>query len=124
MQQELNQLNHIANSSHLKEQHDSVINNLKLRHQKETLQLKEKIDELQRKAEDAEKLRSEVSELQQKCEGLQIDKSELFNKLSANLAASQRQCEQLLESRPREEISNLELQLQQLGEEKLKLEQQ
>ncbi|XP_035223184.1 centrosomal protein of 152 kDa-like [Stegodyphus dumicola] len=116
--------NHTANSSDLRKQYDSAINNLKLRHQKDTLLLKEKIDELQKKVEDAEKLKSKNTELQQKYEDLQLEKSELFNKLSANLAASQRQCEELLESRPSAEISNLEFRLQHLGEEKLKLELQ
>lgn len=41
---------------------------------------------------------SKLSQLQQKYEDLQVEKSEIVNKLSANLEASQKQCQKLLES--------------------------
>ncbi|GFS73079.1 uncharacterized protein NPIL_48031 [Nephila pilipes] len=128
LERQLNELNRSGNMSRLRDHHNAILEEMKLRHEKDILNLKESIDQLQSKlnskVQEAEELISRNSQLQRKYQNLQIEKGEWVNKMSQELEISQKKYQQYLESGTIEEVNRLKLQVQRLEDDKLNIEKE
>ncbi|KAF8764714.1 Centrosomal protein of 152 kDa like protein [Argiope bruennichi] len=128
LEKQLNEFNRADHMSRLRGHHNSILEEMKLRHEKDTLSYKENIDNLQSKLnskiEEAEDLALKNSELQRKYQQLQIEKAEWVNKMSEELEVAQKKCQLFLESGTIEEINRLKLQVQHLEEDKSNIERE
>nr|XP_042905528.1 centrosomal protein of 152 kDa isoform X3 [Parasteatoda tepidariorum] len=128
LERQLKGMHRSESLSNLRKQHESVLSELKLRHQNEVLDFKKFIDqlesELKSKSKDVMHLEDRVSELQKKYDHLVIEKSEIFNNLSSQLEATQKQCQQLLESGGMIDVSILKAKVQDLEKDKANLSEQ
>ncbi|GFY63568.1 centrosomal protein, partial [Trichonephila inaurata madagascariensis] len=128
LERQLNELNRSGNMSRLRDHHNAILEEMKLRYEKDSLKFKESIDQIQSKlnskVKEAEELILRNSELQQKYQKLQIEKAEWVNKMSQELEISQKKCQQYLESGTIEEVNRLKLQVQRMEEEKSNIERE
>ncbi|GBN52415.1 hypothetical protein AVEN_36594-1 [Araneus ventricosus] len=127
LEKQLNKLNRADHLSQHCDHNNSILEEMKLHHEKDILSYKQNIDQLQSKLnskmEEAEDLALKNSELQKKYQQLEIEKNEWVNKMS-EVSVAQKNCQLLLESGTIEEINRLKLQVQHLEEEKSNIERE
>ncbi|GIX99834.1 centrosomal protein [Caerostris darwini] len=128
LEKQLCEFNRSGNMSRLRDHHNSILEEMKLRHEKDILHYRQNIDELQvelnSKVQETEELTSKNSELYHNYQQLQIEKAEWVNKMSSELEKAQRKCQQYLELGTIEEVNRLKLQVQRLEEEKSNIERE
>lgn len=118
LQKQISELSQSENLVRSKEQYESIIRNIKKNHQEEILLLQTEIDkfkhELNEKKEENEILQKDLSNQAQLLQECKLEKVETINRLTKSLEASQRQCQELLESGTLQEASYLKGQFKHL----------
>ena len=102
-------------------QHDSVVESLQLRHQREVVMLKEEIDSLTKASNSSKEevvlLKRQLADALKNVDNAHINKAEIINRLTRSLEESQRQNQYLLQtsqsSLPNQQMVELQNQLQQ-----------
>ncbi|KAG8190744.1 hypothetical protein JTE90_024874 [Oedothorax gibbosus] len=117
LEKQLRELQRTESRSRVHDNNDRILEDLKVRHQKEVLQYKENIDDLQKqlsmKIQFANNLTEEYSEMQQSCQRILQEKNELL----IEMEKIQGKYHLLLKNDTVEELNSLKVQVQRLQDE-------
>ncbi|XP_078097533.1 centrosomal protein of 152 kDa [Mustelus asterias] len=118
MQQQLSELCRSESLTRAREQHETVINALKHKHEESLLVMQQTLDAasiaLEEQKDNSKRLEEQVKQLQRQQEEAKVEKAEIINGLTKSLEASQQQCRDLLQTGSMQEITQLQIQLQQV----------
>ncbi|XP_038669376.1 centrosomal protein of 152 kDa isoform X2 [Scyliorhinus canicula] len=123
MKQQLSELCRSESLTRAREQHETVINALKQKHEKSVLVMQQTLDAtgiiLEEQKDNSKRFEEQVKQLQRQQEETKLEKAEIINGLTKSLEASQQQCRDLLQTGSMQEITQLRIQLQQLQSAKI-----
>ncbi|XP_059117286.1 centrosomal protein of 152 kDa isoform X4 [Peromyscus eremicus] len=117
LKQQLVELHHSESLQRAREQHESIVTGLTQKYEEQVLSLQKNLDatrtELQEQESVCARLKDHVQQLERNQEAVKLEKTELINRLTRSLEDSQKQCAHLLQSGSMQEVTQLQLQLQQ-----------
>ncbi|XP_040018099.2 centrosomal protein of 152 kDa isoform X4 [Gasterosteus aculeatus] len=117
MKQQMLELCRSDTLSRTRQQHDRDLAVMKEQHENAVLTLQQKLDStsqaLNEKIDVGQRLREQVKQLEQQREEEQLERARVVNTLTQRLEESQQQCAKLLETSSVQEMSQLQIRLQQ-----------
>uniref|UniRef100_A0A8B9LLN1 CEP152 CEP63 binding coiled coil domain-containing protein n=1 Tax=Astyanax mexicanus TaxID=7994 RepID=A0A8B9LLN1_ASTMX len=117
MQQQMMELCRSDTLTRAREQHDRDMAAMKEQHEARILTLQQKLDShtqsLEEQVQAAQRLREQVRQLERQREEEQVDRATVINALTQRLEESQQQCAKLLQTGCVQEMSQLQIKLQQ-----------
>ncbi|KAI4872117.1 hypothetical protein NFI96_031063 [Prochilodus magdalenae] len=117
MQQQMMELCRSDTLTRAREQHDRDIAVMREQHEARVLALQQKLDTLTQSLEEqvqaAQRLREQVRQLERQREEEQVDRATVINALTQRLEESQQQCAKLLQTGSVQEMSHMQIKLQQ-----------
>uniref|UniRef100_W5JZ82 Centrosomal protein 152 n=1 Tax=Astyanax mexicanus TaxID=7994 RepID=W5JZ82_ASTMX len=117
MQQQMIELCRSDTLTRAREQHDRDMAAMKEQHEARILTLQQKLDShtqsLEEQVQAAQRLREQVRQLERQREEEQVDRATVINALTQRLEESQQQCAKLLQTGSVQEMSQLQIKLQQ-----------
>ncbi|XP_057186483.1 centrosomal protein of 152 kDa isoform X2 [Triplophysa rosa] len=117
MQQQMMELCRSETLTRAREQHDRDMTALREQHEAKLLALQQKLDDqsqsLEEQAEAGQRLLDQVRQLERQREEDQMDRASVINTLTQRLEESQQQCAKLLHTGSVQEMSQLQMKLQQ-----------
>ncbi|XP_030621163.1 centrosomal protein of 152 kDa [Chanos chanos] len=117
MQQQMMELCRSETLTRAREQHDRDMTAMREQHEARLLSLQQKLDAqtqaLQEQMEAGQRLREQVRQLERQREGEQVERAAIINTLTQQLEQSQQQCAKLLQTGSVQEMSQIQMKLQQ-----------
>ncbi|XP_061677778.1 centrosomal protein of 152 kDa isoform X2 [Syngnathoides biaculeatus] len=117
MKQQMLELCHSDTLTKAREQHDRDVTVIKEQHEAALLVLQEQLDArsqaLDEQMDTSRRFREQVKQLERQREEEQLDRGRVVNALTQRLEESQQQCAKLLETSSVQEMSKIQIQLQQ-----------
>ncbi|KAM4618221.1 centrosomal protein of 152 kDa [Polymixia lowei] len=117
MKQQMVELCRSDTLSRAREQHDRDLSVMREQHEAELLALHQKLDSssqtLKEQTEVGERLREQVKQLERQREDEQVERAGVINALTQRLEESQQQCAKLLQTGSVQEMSQMQIKLQQ-----------
>ncbi|XP_036432002.1 centrosomal protein of 152 kDa [Colossoma macropomum] len=117
MQQQMMELCRSDTLTRTREQHDRDMAAIREQHEARVLALQQKQDSLTQSLEEqvqaAQRLREQVRQLERQREEEQVDRATVINALTQRLEESQQQCAKLLQTGSVQEMSQMQIKLQQ-----------
>ncbi|CAH6787950.1 Cep152 [Phodopus roborovskii] len=117
LKQQLVELHHSESLQRAREQHESIVSGLTQKYEEQVLSLQKDLDATRTALQEQEnlctRLKDHVQQLERNQEAVKLEKTELINRLTRSLEDSQKQCAHLLQSGSMQEVTQLQLQLQQ-----------
>ncbi|XP_072529793.1 centrosomal protein of 152 kDa [Salminus brasiliensis] len=117
MQQQMIELGRSDTLTRAREQHDRDLAVMKEQHEARILALQQKLDSrtqnLEEQVQAAQRLREQVRQLERQREEEQVDRATVINALTQRLEESQKQCAKLLQTGSVQEMSQIQIKLQQ-----------
>nr|XP_048315517.1 centrosomal protein of 152 kDa isoform X6 [Myodes glareolus] len=117
LKQQLVELHHSESLQRAKEQHENIVTGLTQKYEEQVLSLQKNLDATRTALQEQEsacvRFKDHVQQLERNQEAVKLEKTELINRLTRSLEDSQKQCAHLLQSGSMQEVTQLQLQLQQ-----------
>lgn len=117
LKQQLVELHHSESLQRAREQHESIVTGLTQKYEEQVSSLQKNLDATMTTLQEQEgictRLKDHVQQLERNQEAVRLEKTELINRLTRSLEDSQKQCAHLLQSGSVQEVTQLQLQLQQ-----------
>ncbi|XP_027028950.2 centrosomal protein of 152 kDa isoform X1 [Tachysurus fulvidraco] len=117
LQQQMMELRRSDTLTRAREQHDRDMATMKEQHETRVLALQQKLDthsqNLEEQVQLAQRLREQVKQLERQREEEQVDRAAVINALTQRLEESQQQCAKLLQTGCVQEMSQMQIKLQQ-----------
>ncbi|XP_030045416.1 centrosomal protein of 152 kDa [Microcaecilia unicolor] len=117
LQQQLAELRRSDTLQRAREQHEAVVTKLQQKNEEQVRALQQKLDAtnsaLQEQKDLCCHLENHVKQLERKQDEIKLEKTDIINRLTRSLEESQKQCANLLQTGPIQEITQLRIQLQQ-----------
>ncbi|XP_040602141.1 centrosomal protein of 152 kDa isoform X3 [Mesocricetus auratus] len=117
LKQQLVELHHSESLQRAREQHENIVSGLTHKYEEQVLSLQKNLDATRAALQEQEnlctRLKDHVQQLERTQEAVKLEKTELINRLTRSLEDSQKQCAHLLQSGSMQEVTQLQLQLQQ-----------
>ncbi|XP_007644934.1 centrosomal protein of 152 kDa isoform X3 [Cricetulus griseus] len=117
LKQQLVELHHSESLQRAREQHENIVSGLTQKYEEQVLSLQKNLDATRAALQEQEnlctRLKDHVQQLERNQEAVRLEKTELINRLTRSLEDSQKQCAHLLQSGSMQEVTQLQLQLQQ-----------